>query len=87
MVSAGRADCLRLIFAGKLDLEDIPVLAMLMQNGLCQPPKFLPTWASDIRFLLCYLTYSSFLNNIDLSKVRMKYRNIIDSLPPFDHGH
>jgi uncharacterized protein (TIGR02421 family) len=84
MVSAGRPDCLRLIFVGKLDLEDIPVLAMLMQKGLCDPPKFLPAWASDIRFLLCYLTYSSFLNNIDLSKVRKKYQNIIESLPPFD---
>lgn len=81
MVNAGRADCLRLLFCGKLDLEDLPVLGHLYEQGLCQGPRYLPNWAKDIRFLLCYLIYSSYLNKIDLSKVKQHYREVLDSLP------
>lgn len=81
MVNAGRADCIRLLFCGKLDLEDLPVLGHLYESGLCVAPKYLPTWASDIRFLLCYLMYSSFLNKIDLTKVKTHYREILNQLP------
>ena len=84
MVSAGRADCLRLLFCGKIDLEDLPVLGHFAQEGICKPPVFLPTWANDIRFLLCYLTYSSFLNRIDLSLVKNHYANMLDQIPPQD---
>ena len=37
LISQGRPDCLLLLFCGKLDMEDIPVLAELSQAGLCQP--------------------------------------------------
>ena len=66
---------------GKIDIEDLPVLAQLHRLGLCVMPKFLPPWAADIRFLLCYLTYSSFLNEVDLSKVKLHYRQLLESMP------
>ena len=81
MVNAGRADCLRLLFCGKLDLEDLPVLGYLYEQGLCQAPRYLPGWARDLRFLLCYLIYSSFLNKIDLTKVKQHYHEILTALP------
>ncbi len=81
MVAAGRPDSLRLLFCGKIDIEDLPVLAQLYKLGLCVMPKFLPPWATDIRFLLCYLTYSSFLNEVDLSKVKLHYRQLLESMP------
>ena len=80
-VSSGRADCLRLLFCGKLDLEDFPVLAQLAAEGICAPARYLPPWAKDIRFLLCYLSYSSFLNRIDLSKVKQHYSKMFEELP------
>ncbi len=81
IVSAGRADCLRLLFCGKLDIEDIPILYELSERGLCRAPKYLPPWANDIRFLLCYLTYSSFLNKIDLGHIRAHYDELLDIIP------
>jgi len=47
LISQGRPDCLLLLFCGKLDMDDIPVLAELSQAGLCQPAKYLPNWASE----------------------------------------
>jgi uncharacterized protein (TIGR02421 family) len=81
IVSTGRADCLRLLFAGKLDLEDIPALVELKRLGLCSEPKYLPPWADDLRFLLCYLSYSSFLNGIDLGQVKLHYESLLGGIP------
>jgi uncharacterized protein (TIGR02421 family) len=61
----GRADCLKLLFCGKLDIEDIPVLYKLEKMGLCKPAKYLPPWVKDARYLLAYLTCSGFLNKMD----------------------
>ncbi|MGB5245524.1 MAG: flavohemoglobin expression-modulating QEGLA motif protein [Woeseia sp.] len=81
IATTGRADCLRLLFCGKLDLEDIPALYELTKMGLCQPPKYLPPWVADIRFLLCYLTYSSFLNRVDLAQVKAHYETLLKDVP------
>ncbi|MGB1310599.1 MAG: flavohemoglobin expression-modulating QEGLA motif protein [Leucothrix sp.] len=81
MVATKRTDVLRMLFCGKLDLEDIPVLCELSSMGLCKPAKYLPPWASDLRFLLAYLTYSSFLNKIDLSQVNTHYQQLLEDAP------
>ena len=85
-VAAGRADCLRLLFCGKLDLEDLPIIGHFAEIGICAAPRYLPEWAKDIRFLLCYLTYSSFLNKIDLTQVKSHYSEILDSIPKIGHA-
>ena len=81
LVSQGRPDCLPLMFCGKLDLEDIPVLAELSQDGLCRPAKYLPAWASDMRFLLSYLAYSAFLNTTDLQTIGLHYEQLLRDAP------
>ena len=80
-VAAGRSDCLRLLFCGKLDIEDVPALCELAQAGLCRPPKYLPPWAEDLRFLIAYLSYSRFLNNVDLSLVTAHYEQLLKDAP------
>ena len=77
----GRADCLKLLFCGKLDIEDIPVLYKLEEMGLCQPAKYLPPWVEDARYLLAYLTCSDFLNKMDMPKVYSHYDDLLHSIP------
>lgn len=77
----GRADCLKLLFCGKLDIEDIPVLYKLEEMGLCQPPKYLPPWVNDARYLLAYLTCSEFLNKMDMPKIYTHYDELLHSIP------
>lgn len=81
IVANKRTDVLRMLFCGKLDIEDIPVLTELAGMGLCRPAQYLPPWASDLRFLLAYLTYSSFLNKIDLSQVNAHYQDLLHNAP------
>ncbi len=80
-VALGRADLLQLLFVGKLDIEDIPALADLRARGLCRAPDHLPPWAEDPRFLISYLAYSSFLNTIDLTRLRAHYAALADAAP------
>ncbi len=82
-VNAGRADCLHLLFAGRLDIEDLPTLSYLRNLDLCRKPRFLPPWAKDLRFLLCYLSYSSFLNSVDMSRVSAHYQDMLKDVGQF----
>ena len=80
-VSAGRADVLRLLFCGKLDLDDIPALGQLASLGLVKLPRFVPPWAADPGYLFSYLAFSSFLNTVDLKKVSSRYREMLADVP------
>ncbi|WP_295399899.1 flavohemoglobin expression-modulating QEGLA motif protein [uncultured Thiocystis sp.] len=79
--AAGRADCLSLLFCGKLDLFDIPALCELYALGLCRPPRFLPPWISDPRHLLALLTFSVFTSRISLEPIVEVARKLLDSAP------
>ncbi len=80
-VAEGRADCLLLLYCGKLDIDDVPALSHLAKAGLCRAPRFLPPWLEDRRFLVSYLTLSRFLNRIDLEAVRIHTRDLLDHSP------
>ena len=79
--AAGRADCLRLLFCGKLNLLDIPALCELYAMGLCRAPRFLPPWVSDPRYLLALLTFAVFTNRVNLEPLIELARKLLDSAP------
>jgi uncharacterized protein (TIGR02421 family) len=79
--AAGRADCLRMLFAGKLDLYAIPALCELRRLGLCRPARFVPPWAADPRWVLAWLTYSTFASGIDLSSVTAAASRLLARAP------
>ena len=76
-VSQGKVDHLDLLFSGKLDLFDLPALKQLFDMGLIAKPRFLPPWFRDKRFLISYLSYSSFLDNLQLSDSHAFYEAIL----------
>jgi len=79
--SAGRSDCLRLLFCGKLDLRDIPALCELHSMGLLKAPLHLPPWISDPRYLLALLTYSSFMNQMDMQPMQAFAERLLADAP------
>jgi len=81
-VQETRVDTIRLLFAGKMDIEDMPAMTTLAAHGLCTFPRFLPPWARDLRFLLSYIAYSSFLNRMNLERVREHYKDMLNSCAP-----
>jgi len=61
LVARGRTDALLLLFCGKLGIQDVPALAHLAAAGLVRPPRHLPPWIRDRRFLVTYLALGRFL--------------------------
>jgi uncharacterized protein (TIGR02421 family) len=72
-VRAGDAAYIRLLFVGKIDLEDLAAMKFLRDAGLLSEPAYMPPWATDLRYLLSYLAYSTFLNGIDLKSVAERF--------------
>ncbi|MGE0407863.1 MAG: flavohemoglobin expression-modulating QEGLA motif protein [Amphiplicatus sp.] len=75
-VRAGDAAYIRLLFVGKIDLADLDAMKTLRAEGLLAEPRFMPPWATDLRYLLSYLAYSTFLNEINLGDVAMRYKGL-----------
>lgn len=84
-VSLNRSDLIRVLFVGKMDLEDVPAIAELIDNQLIHAPKYMPHWAKDLRFVVSYLTYSSFLNRIKLPGFQGYYKDRLAAVPAVWH--
>lgn len=81
VVGLGRADLIRLLFVGKLDIEDVPAMAQLMSSGRLDHPKYMPPWVKDMRFLVSYMAYSSFLNQVELPGFQAYYQDRLSDVP------
>lgn len=81
VVKLGRADLIRIVFSGKLDIEDLPAIAYLASVGELTPPTYMPPWAKDLRFLVSYLAYSSFLNQVKMPGFKRYYAEALEDVP------
>jgi len=81
VVRLGRADLIRVLFVGKMDLEDLPALAQLASQDRIESPQFMPAWAKDLRFLVSYMAYSSFLNQVKLPGFQSYYEKALKDVP------
>ena len=77
-IRTGDADFIRLLFVGKIDLADLDAMKMLWDEGVIDPPTYLPPWVRDLRYLLSYLAYSTFLNEIKLDAVAERYEDLLE---------
>ena len=64
-----RLDLLRNLFAGKLALDDVILLAPCFADGSVAPPKFVPPWVRQSHGLAGKLAFSVFANRIRLGRI------------------
>lgn len=76
-VKRGMVSRLPLLFCGKSTLEDVRVLANLVEEGLVIPPKILPPQFEDLNALTAWMCYSNFLNQLNLKRIEADYMNIL----------
>lgn len=81
VVRMGRSDLIRVLFVGKMDIEDVPALAHLAAHNRLQTPQFMPPWVKDLRFLVSYLAYSSFLNRVKMPGFQAYYEEELTGVP------
>lgn len=75
----GRIDYLDLLFCGKMDIIDLPVMKELKEMGLIEGAKFLPPWMRDKRYLLTYLSYSAFLDGLNLEGLKKDFEHMMNA--------
>jgi len=81
VVKLGRADLIRILFSGKMDIEDVPALAQMAGSGRMRSPAFMPPWAKDLRFLVSYMAYSGFLNQVKMPGFQAYYEEELADVP------
>ena len=66
-LTRGQSQLVRLLFAGKLAVDDVPLFQRLAQEGLLAEPLHLPAWAKDLSFLTAFMSYTAFLGKSNLA--------------------
>ncbi len=73
----GHLEYVPLFFAGKIEVEDVPLVGRLVREGLARPPEHLPDWARDLSSLTAFMSFSAFLGECDLVPERRRYEDLI----------
>ena len=73
-VQHGLVSQIPLMFIGKTTLEDIHILADLVEENIVTPPKYVPPQFQDIAALSAWMCYSLFLNKLDLQRLATDFK-------------
>ena len=65
----GKKNAIEILFSGKADLEDVPILLKMKKDGLIKDPIFLPEWVTDMNYLVSYFVFSNFVGKMDYDSV------------------
>jgi uncharacterized protein (TIGR02421 family) len=76
-VQRGLLSQIPLLFLGKTTLEDIHILADLVEENIVMPPKYIPPQFQDIAALSAWMCYSLFLNKLDLQRMATDFKAIL----------
>lgn len=63
----GQSQLVRMLFVGKLAVDDTPLFDRLTREGLVSEPTYLPAWARDLSHLTAFMGYAAFLGRSDLA--------------------
>jgi uncharacterized protein (TIGR02421 family) len=62
----GQSQLVRMLFVGKLAVDDTPLFDRLLREGLVNEPIYMPAWAKDLSYLTAFMSYTAFLGRSDL---------------------
>ena len=68
-IRIGKPEMIPFLFAGKVTLEDVPVLYEYSKMGLIDKPTFLPAQFNDLNGITVWMTFSNFLNKMNLDTI------------------
>jgi len=72
-IRRGRPEIVPFLFAGKLHVDDIPMLYQKSVEGIVDAPQLLPPQFSDMNGLAVWMSFSNFLNTVDMNSVSKYY--------------
>ena len=76
-VQRGLVHQIPMLFMGKTTLEDIHILADLVEEEIAVPPKYVPPQFQDLAALSAWMCYSLFLNKLDLQRLATDFKAML----------
>ena len=76
-IRQGLVERIPLLFLGKTNLEDLAVYQDLMERKLITPPTLVPAQFKDIAALSAWMSFSLFLNKIDVDRLCQDYKHFL----------
>ncbi|MFM8333285.1 MAG: flavohemoglobin expression-modulating QEGLA motif protein [Candidatus Methylumidiphilus sp.] len=76
-VSKGKPQRLPLLFVGKTMIDDMKVIADLVEEGVIVPPKYLPPQFTDLMGLSAWFSFSRFMTSLNFDQLEADYANIL----------
>ncbi len=74
-MTRGKVHRLPLLFCGKTNLEDIKTLALLADEGLLAPPRYVPPPFANLHALTAWLCYANFFTSLSSERIEEDYAN------------
>lgn len=74
-VSRGMVQRIPLLFCGKTNLDDIKTLALLAEEGLLAPPRYVPPPFANLQALAAWLCYANFFTSLSHKRIEEDYSN------------
>lgn len=75
-VRAGYPNILPFLFVGKLHVDDVPLIYQKYREGIIDFPKYLPPQFMDLNGIAVWMSFSSFLNVLDLKMIQGHYNKL-----------
>jgi uncharacterized protein (TIGR02421 family) len=67
---------LQAFFAGKMSVDDAPLVAALIEDGLVVPARYLPGWANDLEALGADVIHAHTMSRFDVGRVSRYYERL-----------
>ncbi|REJ73401.1 MAG: flavohemoglobin expression-modulating QEGLA motif protein [Acidobacteria bacterium] len=76
-VRAAKLERIPVLYVGKTALQDVPALWDLIEEGVVQPPAFLPPQLADLHGLAAWLCFSNYLHKLNIERVGLDYARLL----------
>lgn len=75
-IQFGTPDMIPFLFAGKVTLNDVPVLYHYHQEGIINFPKYLPPQIKDLNGISTWIAFSNFFDKMTLETIEHQHQKI-----------
>ncbi len=80
-IRTGRLDRIPILFCGKVDINNMGAINDLYDEGLIEPPAFLPEVFCDVNALAAQVAFSRFLRDLDFDRLAADYAPLLGGPP------
>jgi uncharacterized protein (TIGR02421 family) len=78
-IRSGHPELIPFLFTGKLHVDDVPLLYQKHKEGIIDAPRYLPPQFSDLNGVAVWMSFSSFLNQVDLKRIQEHYDKLFET--------